>query len=57
MSEVKNIYADEQKKLDNREMIELELTLKLLDLLDLYNYSLDAELRDGLPALKLSKRS
>lgn len=57
MNDVKNIYADEQDKLDRTAEMELELTLKLTDLLDLYNYYMVAELEDGKPVIALRKLS
>ena len=50
-------YPDEQVKLDNDAMIELELIFKIQDLLDEYGYNLDATLRDGLPDLELTKKT
>ena len=57
MSEVKNIYKDEQEKIDNDTQVELELSFKLQELLDRYGYDLIAEMEDGLPAVKLIKLS
>jgi len=57
MSEVKNIYKDEQEKIDNDTQVEIELSFKLQELLDRYGYDLIAEMEDGLPAVKLIKLS
>lgn len=54
-TETKNVYPDEQEKLDNEFEIELELTLKLIDLLDRYGYDMEATMEDGLPAVNLVK--
>jgi len=55
MSKTKNIYPDEQKKLDLQEENEMELMLKVMDLLDDYGYELTSVLEDGVPVLKLSQ--
>jgi len=52
---VSNAYPDEQEKLDDDFEVELELVMKMRDLLDLYGYSIDAVLEDGLPAIRLVK--
>ncbi len=56
-SAVRNIYPEEQDKLDRTAEIELELTLKITDLLDLYGYYMVAELEDGMPIISLRKLS
>lgn len=52
-----NIYSDEQDKIEQEFERELELTLKIADLLDRYGYAMSAELEDGVPTLKLIKLS
>jgi len=53
---IENVYPDEQEKLDNKFKIELELSMKIQDLLDLYNYSFEAKVVDGLPEVTLVPR-
>lgn len=55
-SEVRNAYPDEQKKLENQFMIELELMMKIADLLELYNYDLEAKMENGMPEIQLIQR-
>ena len=50
-------YEDEQVKLDNDGMTELELVFKIQDLLDVYGYNLGTSMEDGLPVLELTKQS
>jgi len=57
MTEVKNIYPDEQQKIEDRFQTELELSMKIMDLLDRYDYDLEAKLVDGMPEVQLIRRS
>lgn len=52
---VQNAYEDENEKLDDKFAVELELMLKIADLLDRYNYELDAVLVAGEPEIRLIK--
>jgi hypothetical protein len=53
---VRNIYEDEQDKIEDRFHEKLELSLKIMELLDQYDYDLDARLVEGMPEIKLIKR-
>lgn len=50
-----NAYEDEQVKIDNDYMVEMELIFKIQDLLDDYGYSLGTAIEDGIPVLELTK--
>lgn len=56
MSKTTNAYADEKEKLEQEEQAQMELTLKITELLDMYSYDIDAVLVDGMPEIKLVKR-
>lgn len=53
---VRSAYPDEQEKLENQFMIELELMMKIADLLELYSYDLEAKMEDGMPEIQLIQR-
>lgn len=55
--EVQNIYPEEQDKIEDRFQTELELSMKIMELLDLYDYDLEAKLVGGLPEVQLIRRS
>lgn len=55
MEETKNVYPDEQVKLDDEFKLRLELSMKISDLLDTYGYTIEAVLVDGLPEIDLKK--
>ena len=52
---VQNAYTDEQEKLDDKFEVELELMLKLGEILDRYGYSLEAVLAGNAPEIRLVK--
>lgn len=53
IEDTKNIYPDEQEKIDDRFQIEMELMLKLEDLLDEYNYELVPKVDSNGPRIDL----
>lgn len=55
MEPIKNIYEDEQKKLDNLVREELELVFRIQNLLSDYGYKMEPALVNGVPEIKLSK--
>lgn len=55
MNEVKNIYPDEQTKIDDDIKDEMELTLKIMALLNDYGYNMEPTLVNGLPEVKFVK--
>lgn len=54
-TEIKNIYPDEQAKLDEDLKLEIELSYKLYHLLEDYGYTLEPVLVDGMPEIKFVK--
>lgn len=56
MNQVCNVYKDEQEKIDSRTKKEVELSLKIQDLLDDYEYDMEAVLVDGMPTVRLTER-
>jgi len=56
MNETKNVYPEEQVKLDNEAQVQIELSLKMMDLLDDYGYNLVPVLKGGLPDIELKPR-
>ena len=55
MEPVRNIYEDEQKKLDDDLRAEVELTFRINNLLQEYGYVMEPALVDGVPEIKFSK--
>jgi len=53
--EVKNIYPDEQTKIDDDTKDEMELTARIMHLLDDYGYTIEPTLVNGLPEIKFMK--
>lgn len=52
---VKNIYEDEQEKLDDMVKEELEMTFKISSILSDYGYVMEPTMVDGLPEIKFTK--
>ena len=57
MNETKNAYEDEKEKIDNDFEVELELTLKIEQLLEQYGYFVNIKMKEGVPVLELVKLS
>ena len=53
---VKSAYQEEQVKIDNEAQVQIELSLKMMDLLDDYGYNLVPVLKGGLPDIELKPR-
>ena len=54
-SDVRNIYPDEQQKIEDRIKDEAELAFKINALLEDYGFRMTAVLKDGMPEISFSK--
>lgn len=53
---IRNVYKDEQDKIEDRERTQLEILMKMYEIVDAYNYELELVLEDGKPAFKLEPK-
>lgn len=54
---IRNVYPDEQEKIEDRERTEIEILMKMYEIVDAYNYDLELVIEEGKPTFKLEPRA